>query len=250
MDNLEEFKELICNGKELVVNNIQSLKEICQSILDDPINIIRYAPVLTQIKDCIKAQAPFLYPTWKFWNNVDKFFNGGMLSNEDKQKLIKKLSSDKNKNETVEKIITIIKNIDANRKMAYILNSTKALANDRITLTEYFRICHVIMNTLEEDLQFLKTHVKDDVVEYYVEVGGLMTSGLAYHTSVGDDNKPRYKFTDLAKLVNSCAINGDALNRIEDFNLNDPAKNVSFEINEKITVEEIQNIFDGTYSDK
>lgn len=62
MENLEELKELVCNGKELAVNNIQSLKEICQSILDDPINIIRYAPVLTQIKDCIKAKVPFLYP--------------------------------------------------------------------------------------------------------------------------------------------------------------------------------------------
>lgn len=234
MDNLEEFKELICNGKELVVNNIQSLKEICQSILDDPINIIRYAPVLTQIKDCIKAQAPFLYPTWKFWNNVDKFFNGGMLSNEDKQKLIKKLSSDKNKNETVEKIITIIKNIDANRKMAYILNSTKALANDRITLTEYFRICHVIMNTLDEDLQFLKAHIHEEDLLYSVEISGLVVSGLAYVSGFREKEVLNYSFTPIAKAVNECALIGE-VNLISSFNLDESPQTKFFATDEEFS---------------
>ena len=88
-----------------------------------------------------------------------------------------------------------MREVDTDKTLSYVLNATKALLNDEITLSIYFRICHVVINTLEEDLQFLKTHVKDDVVEYSVEVGGLMTSGLAYHTGVGDDNKPRYKFT-------------------------------------------------------
>ena len=231
------------------LETISTLVTVLQKTYDF-LGLVGCATSAKQIKDFLRNKAPFLYSDWKFWDNVDKFFNSGVLSDTDKQKLIEKVSNTENPADIGNEIIGIIKKIDTDKKLTYILRATKNLANDAISLRKYFRICHVIMNTLEEDLQFLKTHVKDDVVEYYVEVGGLMTSGLAYHTSVGDDNKPRYKFTDLAKLVNSCAINGDALNRIEDFNLNDPAKNVSFEINEKITVEEIQNIFDGTYSDK
>ena len=131
------------------------------------------------------------------------------------------------------KFFAIIREIDADKTLAYILNATKAFLNDKITLSIYFRICHVVLNTLEEDLQFLKAHINDAVIPYSVEVGGLMTAGLAYHTDVGEDNIPRYNFTELAKLISNCAINGTSLTNISEFSLNDP--------------DNIQSIFDGTY---
>ena len=227
------------------LETINAMTTAGQQLLQSVLGIAGCASSADRIKKFFEKNLLELNPALKFYSNMYKFFKVG-LSEEDKQRLIEKLSAD----EEGERFFAIMREVDTDKTLAYILNATKALVNAHITLEEYFRVCHVVMITLEEDLQFLKAHVKDDVVEYSVEVGGLMTSGLAYYTGVGDDNKPRYKFTDLAKLVNSCAINGDALNRIEDFNLNDPAKNVFFEINEKITVEEIQNIFDGTYSNK
>lgn len=107
-----------------------------------------------------------------------------------------------------------------------------------------------LVNTLEEDLQFLKANINDKIILYSVEVGGLITAGLAYYTGVSENNKPRYNFTELAKLVNRCAINGDTVNRIEEFHLNEPAQNVFFKTYEKITVEEIQSIVDVTYINK
>lgn len=241
MDNLEEFKELICNGKELVVNNIQSLKEICQSILDDPINIIRYAPVLTQIKDCIKAQAPFLYPTWKFWNNVDKFFNGGMLSDKDKQKFIEKLADAGKANDNGKRLIDIISKIDTDKKLAYILNATKALLNEKVTLSRYFRICHIVINTLEEDLRFLKAHIHEENLLYSVEISGLAVSGLAYVSGFREKEVLNYSFTPLAKAVNECALIGE-VHLVSSFNLDESPKTKFFSTDEEFS-EMIDDVF-------
>jgi len=227
------------------LETINAMTTVGQNVLQYVLGIAGCASTADKIKKFFENNLLELNPTLKFYSNMYKFFKVG-LSAEDKQRLIEKLSDD----EEGKRFFAIMREIDTDKTLSYVLNATRALLNEKVTLSRYFRICHIVINTLEEDLQFLKTHVKDDVVEYSVEVGGLMTAGLAYHTGVGDDNKPRYKFTDLAKLINSCAINGDALNRTEDFNLNDPAKNVSFEINEKITDEEIQNIFDGAYKNK
>lgn len=116
--------------------------------------------------------------------------------------------------------------------MAYILNSTKALANDRITLTEYFRICHVIMNTLEEDVQFLKAHIHEEKLIYSVEISGLTVSGLAYVSGFREKEVLNYNFTPLAKAVNECALIGE-VNLISSFNLEESPKTKFFATNEE-----------------
>lgn len=241
MDNLEEFKELVCNGKELVVNNIQSLKEICQSILDDPIDIIRYASVLTSIKNFIKEKAPFLYPDWKFWDNVDKFFNGGMLSDKDKQKFIEKLADAGKANDNGKRLIDIISKIDTDKKLAYILNATKALLNEKVTLSRYFRICHIVINTLEEDLQFLKAHIHEENLLYSVEISGLAVSGLAYVSGFREKEVLNYSFTPLAKAVNECALIGE-VHLVSSFNLDESPKTKFFSTDEEFS-EMLDDVF-------
>ncbi len=66
----------------------------------DFINLVSYTFLARQIAEKLKKKAPFLNPTWMFWNNIDKFFHGGVLSDKDKQKLIDKLSGSKKPNDT------------------------------------------------------------------------------------------------------------------------------------------------------
>ena len=227
------------------LETINAMTTVGQQFLQNILSFVGYASSADQIKKFFENNLLELNPTVKFYSNMYKFFKVG-LSEEDRQRLIEKLSDD----EEGKRLFAIMREIDTDKTLSYILNATKALLNEEINLSIYFRICHVVINTLEEDLQFLKVHINDEIVLYSVEVGGLMTSGLAYHTGVSENNKPKYNFTELAKLVNRCAINGDTVKSIEEFRLNEPAQNVFFEINEKITDKDIQSIFDGTYSNK
>lgn len=229
------------------LETINTMTNTGQQYLQDGLSLIGWASSAKQINDFLRQKAPFLYSDCKFWGNMDKFFNGGILSYDDKQKLIEKLSDIKNNYENEKRFLDLISKVDTDKKLVYILNATNALLNDKITLSIYFRICHVVINTLEEDLQFLKAHVNDEKIPYSVEVGGLITAGLAYHTGVDDDNIPRYSFTELAKLIHNCTITNEISNRIEDFNLNEPSQNVFFTTHSPITKEDIQSIFDGTY---
>lgn len=221
---------------------INAMTAAGQQYLQYLLGIAGCASSADQIKKFFETNLLELNPTYKFYSNMYKFFKVG-LSEEDKQILIDKLSDD----DDGKRFFAIMREIDTDKTLSYILNATKALLNDEITLSIYFRICHVVINTLEEDLQFLKAHINEEKVPYSIEVGGLIVLGLTYHTGVNEDNIPEYGFTALAKLVNRYVINGDALNKIEMFNLNDPEQNVFFMTHAHITEEDIESIFDGTY---
>ena len=189
----------------------------------DFLNIAGFASSAKQIKDILREKAPFLYREWKFWDNIDKFFNSGILSDDDKRKLIGKLSSEKEKQEVGRKIIDFIGKIDTDKKLVYIINATKAWVDDAIDRPQYFRICHIISASLDEDLQFLSEHIDDTGdIPYSIEINGLQTTGLACHTTTDKEGNPLYVFTPLSRAVNEYAIKGAGANAIENFNINEP----------------------------
>ena len=189
----------------------------------DFLSIVGYASSAKQIKDFLRKRAPFLYHEWKFWDNIDKFFNSGILSDDDKRKLIGKLSSEKEKQEVGRKIIDLISKVDTDKKLVYIINATKAWVDDSIDRSQYFRICHVISASLDEDLQFLSEHIDDTGdIPYSIEINGLQTTGLACHTNMDKEGNPLYVFTPLSRAVNEYAIKGAGANAIENFNINEP----------------------------
>ena len=59
-------------------------------------------------KRYFKRKRTFSLSEWKFWDNIDKFFNSGILSDDDKCKLIGKMSNEKEKQEVGRKIIDLI----------------------------------------------------------------------------------------------------------------------------------------------
>ena len=71
----------------------------------DFLSIVGFASSAKQIKDILREKAPFLYPEWKFRDNIDKFFNSGILSDNDKRRLIGKMSNEKEKQVVGRKII-------------------------------------------------------------------------------------------------------------------------------------------------
>ena len=77
------------------------------------------------------------------------------MSDDDKRKLIGKMSSEKEKQKVGKKIINLIGKVDTDKKLAYIINATKAWIGDIIDRPQYFRICHIISASPDEDLQFL-----------------------------------------------------------------------------------------------
>ena len=189
----------------------------------DFLSIAGFASSAKQIKDILREKAPFLYREWKFWDNIDKFFNSGILSDDDKRKLIGKLSSEKEKQEVGRKIIDFIGKIDTDKKLVYIINATKAWVDDAIDRPQYFRICHIISASLDEDLQFLSEHIDDTGdIPYSIEVNGLQTTGLACHEAMDKERNPLYVFTPLSRAVNEYAIKGAGANAIENFNINEP----------------------------
>lgn len=207
----------------------------------DFLSIVGCLSSAKHIKDLLRKKAPFLYPEWKFWDNIEKFFNSGILSDDDKRKMIGKLSNEKEKKEVGRKIIDLIGKVDTDKKLVYIINATKAWINDAIDRSQYFRICHVISASLDEDLQFLSEHIDDTGdIPYSIEINGLQTTGLAYHTNMDKEGNPLYVFTPLSRAVNEYAIKGAEANAIENFNINEPPFKGTSD-------EDVQKMIDGIF---
>lgn len=191
------------------------------------------------IKDILRKKAPFLYHEWRFWDNIDKFFNSGILSDDDKSKLIGKLANEKQ--DVGRKIIDLIGKIDTDKKLVYIINATKAWIKDSIDRPQYFRICHVIFASLDEDLQFLSEYIYDiDNIPYSIEINGLQTTGLACNNATDKEWYPLYVFTPLSRVVNEYAIKGAEANAIENFNINEPPI-------KETSNEDFQKMIDGIF---
>ena len=204
------------------LETIKSLATLRQYAYDF-LSIVGCASSAKQIKDFLREKAPFLYPEWKFWDNIDKFFNSGILSDDDKRKLTGKMLSEKEKQEVGRKIIDLIGKVDTDKKLVYIINATKAWIDDAIDRPQYFRICHIISTSPDEDLQFLSEHIDDSGdIPYSIEINGLQTTGLACHKAMDKEGNPLYVFTPLSSAVNEYAIKGAGTNAIKNFNINEP----------------------------
>lgn len=82
---------------------------------------------------------------------------------------------------------------------------------DFIELSLYFRICHVVADTLYEDLLFLQKNIFKADLDYNENVQGLFTSGLMYLSVIGEETK--YSFNSFARDVDRYSISYDNLGR-------------------------------------
>lgn len=142
-----------------------------------------------------------------FLMKLEKFLSGVFLNEDDRNLLQKRLSENGMADENAVRIIECIDKIDSQRKVQYLINATRSLMNDAIDRISYFRICHVIKNTLEEDLLFLTQHIDAKCVLYNDSVQGLLNIGLMYQSVIDVKNEQKYSFTPFAGVLYQFAIN-------------------------------------------
>lgn len=111
-----------------------------------------------------------------------------------------------------------IDKVETDKKVDYLINVTRALINDIIDLSTYFRICNVVVNTLDEDLKFLSEHIEENNIAYQLAVQGLLTAGLINENLKGNG----YSFNSLAEYVDKYAISFE--DRIRYPNINEKPK--------------------------
>lgn len=82
------------------------------------------------------------------------------LSEEERRDLRVKITENGTKGENPFRLIEYIDRVETQKKIQYLVNATRCLLADFIDIATYFRICHAATYTLDEDLQFLKTHIE------------------------------------------------------------------------------------------
>jgi len=95
----------------------------------------------------------------------------------------------------------------------YVINATRCLLSDNIDLPMYFRICHTITHTLDEDLTFLSEKINESDLTYSPYIQGLLTSGLMYQSVIDANGEQKYSFTPLAEFIDRYAVSYNNIER-------------------------------------
>ena len=156
-------------------------------------------------------ESPYFIREKLFLTKLEIFLNGIYQQESDIEKLKYQLALKDDKQENAKRILYCIDKVETDKKVDYLINVTRALINDIIDLSKYFRICNVVVNTLDEDLKFLREHIEKEEMDDRIEVQGLSSVGLMIQTVFDAGNAEgyatqKYSFTKLAKIVDICAI--------------------------------------------
>lgn len=157
-----------------------------------------------------------------FENKFSRLCHGGDLTDEERARFCAQLE-DENREENGHRILYIVDQIETDAKMDFIINATHSFSSARshISKSMYFRICNIIVGTLDEDLIFLKKNIDNGEMPYSEEVQGLMNHGLMRICDLGivgemdnpDEDTSKYEFTQLATLVDKYALSYNSCDR-------------------------------------
>lgn len=203
----EQAASLIQHG-EIQEASTNLLEDTVSAILGDPISIGKIMLAVTR--------SPFFIREQIFWMKLDAFLDGVYLSEQDLGKLRAKLVKDGGKQDNPLRLVESIDRAETRQKIQYLINATRCLLADFIDRPTYFRICNLITHTLEEDLQFLKAHIKESDLPYSTYVQGLLTAGLMYQSVLDGDGAQKYSFTPVAEILDRFALSYDEINRYPD----------------------------------
>ena len=159
------------------------------------------------------AKSPFFIREQIFWRKFSSFLEGVYLSEEERRDLRVKITENGTKGENAFRLIEYIDRVETQKEIQYLVNATRCLLADFIDIATYFRICHAVTYTLDEDLQFLKTHIEKSNLSYDAYVQGLLTAGLMYQSVIDGNGDQKYSFTPMAEEVDRFAVSYDNLER-------------------------------------
>ena len=200
----EQIKGLISRG-EIQEASTNMLEDTINAVLGDPISI---GKIIIAI-----AKSPFFIREQLFWTKMEAFLNGVYLDEDDRAKLRAKLAEDGENQDNALRLVESIDRAETQQKIRYLINATRCLLTDFIDRPTYFRICHALTHTLEEDLTFLEDRIKESDLSYSSCVQGLLTSGLMYQSVMDANGDQKYSFTPMAELVDRYAVSYDNVER-------------------------------------
>lgn len=204
MNIIEQAKGLIAKG-EVKEASINFLEDGVNAFLGDPISIGKILLAL--------AKSPLFIREQLFWVKMEAFLNGVYLSEEDRGNLRAKIWRDGEYGDNPRRLIECIDRAETKQKIGYLINATRCLLSDYIDLSTYFRICHAITQTLDEDLSFLGENINEKDIPYGLHVQGLLTSGLMYQSVIDANGEQKYSFTPLAECVDRYAVSYNNVER-------------------------------------
>ena len=204
MKLIDEVKLLISRG-EIKEASLNILEDGASAIFGDPIAI---GKIILAI-----GKSPFFIREQLFWAKIEAFINGVFLSEEDRSNLRAKLTKCGEEKDNALRLIECIDRAETNKKIKYLINATRCLLSDYIEPSDFFRICHAITHTLEEDLNFMAKHISETEIPYNLCVQGLLTSGLMYESVIDTNGNPKYSFTPIATQVDRHAVSFDNIER-------------------------------------
>ncbi len=140
-------------------------------------------------------------PDQIFWAKMEMFLQGIYSEEKDRERLCVKFEEIGKKEESAFRLISIIDRVESMQKIRYLIRATRCLMDGRIDCPIYFRICHMVMHALEEDLEFLKEHMGDKEFPYSASVQGLLAVGLMYQSVIRFDDELKYSFDPFAGMV-------------------------------------------------
>lgn len=245
---------IIKQGKLLISN--EEVKEVSEDIFEDTIKAILGDPFSVGKILFTIMKFPFFFREQIFWPKMKAFLNGVYTNDDDdKAKLRAKLNENGEERDNACRLIECIDRAETQQKIRYLINATRCLLVEFIDLQTFFRICHVIKNTLEEDLQFLRKNIlSESDHEYNPCTQGLLTAGLMYQSVIDANGNQRYSFTPTAELVDKFAVSYDDVNRYPN-----PTKNFSKDSSLPISIDdgsgsisdqEIKQMLDETFGEK
>jgi len=205
MTPLDEMKALMSSGiGQTAKDNI--LSDIFDALLGD-----KEAEKKVSVKI---LSSPFLFREYRFLWKFEAYLKGTYLSETDRLKLSAILTEKGENGENPFRLLESIERAETLQKIQFIVNVSRCLLAGFIELTDFFRICHAVAHTLEEDLMFLRDHIEESNIVYSTYVQGLYTAGLMYISISGQDQ--RYSFTPLAEMVDQYAVSFDNVERYPD----------------------------------
>ena len=243
MKLIEQIRELISRG-EIKDASTNLLEDTANAVLGDPISIGKIIIAL--------AKSPFFIREQLFWMKMELFLNGVYLSEDDRAKLRAKLTEDGAKQDNSFRLVECIDRAETQQKVQYLINATRCLLTDFIDRPTYFRICHAVTHTLEEDLLFLAEYINKSDLPYSTYTQGLLTSGLMYQSVIDGNGDQKYSFTPLAGIVDQYAVSYENIERYPNptqstHNFADPQPKLpgipKWEEISEIQKEEIENMF-------
>lgn len=204
MKYIDQIKSLVARG-EVREASKNLLGDTLDALLGDPISAGRILIAL--------ASSPFFIRDQIFWTKIELFLNGVYIEEADCATLRAKLTENGEKQENALRLVECIDRAETQKKIRFLINATRCLLVNFIDHPTYFRICHAITHSLQEDLEFLGEHIYDEDIPYCVNVQGLLTSGLMYQSVIGGNGDQKYSFTPLAGIVDQYSVSYENIER-------------------------------------